>query len=72
MAKKRGQGKGSEGKAVSLKPIVAAIEEAIRQLENLPSEPGKDNNIARVRKALMGVRETTEALCLPGFDVPEP
>jgi hypothetical protein len=67
MAKKRGK-----GNAVSLKPIVAAIEEAIRQMEDLPSEPGKDNNIARVKKALMGVRETTEALCLPGFDVPEP
>jgi hypothetical protein len=67
MAKKRGT-----GKAVSLKPIVAAIDEAIRQIENLPSEPGKDNNVARVKRALMGVRETTEALCLPGFDVPEP
>jgi hypothetical protein len=59
-------------KAVSLKPIVAAIEQAIKALDSLPPTPGKDNNIARVRKALMGLRDTTEALCLPGFDVPEP
>jgi len=58
-------------KYVSLKPIVAAIDEAVKQLDSLPSVPGKDNNTARVRKALMGVRETTEALCLPGFDVPD-
>jgi hypothetical protein len=59
-------------KAVSLKPIVAAIDEAIKQLESLPSTPGKDNNTARVTQALMGLRHTTEALCLPGFDVPDP
>jgi hypothetical protein len=58
-------------KYVSLKPIVAAIDETLKQLDALPSTPGKDNNTARVRKALMGVRETTEALCLPGFDVPD-
>ena len=58
-------------KYVSLKPIVAAIEDAIKQLESLPSTPGKDNNTARVHKALIGLRHTTEALCLPGFDVPD-
>jgi hypothetical protein len=58
-------------KYVSLKPIVAAIDETLKQLDSLPSEPGKDNNTARVRSALMGVRQTTEALCLPGFDVPD-
>jgi hypothetical protein len=59
-------------KSVSLKPIVAAINDAIRQIESLPATPGKDNNTARVKQALMGVRDTTQALCLPGFDVPEP
>jgi len=59
-------------KAVSLKPIVAAIEQAIKELESLPSTPGQDNTTARIRKALMGLRDTAEALCLPGFDVPEP
>jgi len=58
-------------KYVSLKPIVAAIDEALTQLDKLPSMPGTDNNTARVKKALMGVRQTTEALCLPGFDVPD-
>jgi hypothetical protein len=58
-------------KYVSLKPIVAAIDETVKQLDSLPSTPGKDNNTARVKKALMGLRETTEALCLPGFDVPD-
>jgi hypothetical protein len=58
-------------KSVSLKPIVAAIDEAVKQLENLPSMPGKDNTTARVTQALMGLRHTTEALCLPGFDVPD-
>ena len=60
-------------KAVSLKPIVAAIEQAIKELDALPSTPGKTAiTTARVRKALVGLRETAEALCLPGFDVPEP
>jgi hypothetical protein len=58
-------------KSVSLKPIVAAIESAIKQLESLPTQPGKDNTTARVTQALMGLRHTTEALCLPGFDVPD-
>ena len=68
MPKNKGK---SEGKSVSLKPIVAAIDTAIQQLGSLPPNPGQDNQTARVKKALMGVRETTEALCLPGFDVPE-
>jgi hypothetical protein len=59
-------------KVVSLKPIVAAIDEALKQLEALPSTPGKDNTAARAKKVLMGLREATEGLCLPGFDVPEP
>jgi hypothetical protein len=59
-------------KAVSLKPIVAAIEQAVKELESRPSTPGQVNTAVRVRKALMGLRDATEALCLPGFDVPEP
>lgn len=58
-------------KSVSLKPIIAAIDDALKQLEALPSTPGQDNTIARAKKALTGLRHTTEALCLPGFDVPD-
>ena len=58
-------------KSVSLKPSVAAIDNAIKALEGLPSQPGKDNTTARVSQALMGLKHTTEALCLPGFDVPD-
>jgi hypothetical protein len=58
-------------KSVSLKPIIAAIDEAMKQLDALPPTPGQDNTIARAKKALTGLRHTTEALCLPGFDVPD-
>jgi hypothetical protein len=60
---------------VSLKEIVAAIDKALAELE-----PGyekatltKDNErVLRTIRVLKGLRESTEGMCLPNFDIPVP
>jgi hypothetical protein len=59
---------------VSLKEIVKSIEEALHKLDEPTTEtrsPYAKNERERARKMLKGVKDTVEAICLPGFDVPE-
>lgn len=61
-------------KKVSLKHIVAAIDKALEELgttdKSLAAGVGDDRETARARKALKGLRETVEGICLPDFEVP--
>jgi hypothetical protein len=58
---------------VSLKEIVKAIDEALKEFDEgarLKGPESADERSIRARKILKGVRESVEGICLPDFEVP--
>jgi hypothetical protein len=58
-------------KEVTLKGIVAAIDQVLHEIgPDTPGLQGAYGDRESIKKALKGIRETVEALCSPGFDIP--
>ena len=57
-------------KKISLKGIVAAIDEVLREIDQ--ADKGKTYDREGTKKQLKGIRETVEGICIPDFSIPDP
>lgn len=60
-------------KKITVKGIVAAIEEVLKELEQ--QDKGKKvvaYDREGLKKQLKGMRETVEGLCFPDYSIPDP